>query len=96
MPQGTGDQTFLTVLDTALSHLTDFDPDVIVVALGLDASQADPLAFLAITTDGFRRVAERIGAFAQPTLLVQEGGYISDQLGDNLAAFLEGFASARR
>ena len=29
-----------------------------------------------------------------PTLLVQEGGYLSDELGDNLTSFLQGFETA--
>ena len=52
-------------------------------------------AFLSITTDGFARIGAAIGAFGSPTVLVQEGGYISDSLGDNLAAALAGFESAR-
>jgi acetoin utilization deacetylase AcuC-like enzyme len=30
-----------------------------------------------------------------PTVLVQEGGYLNDALGANLAAFLSGFRGAR-
>jgi len=52
-----------------------------VVALGLDASEKDPLAGLAVTTDGFRRIGEGLARFGLPTVLVQEGGYLSDILG---------------
>ena len=61
-----------------------------MVALGLDASEADPLRGLSVTTDGFARMGEVIGALELPALYVQEGGYLSDILGDNLAAFLGG------
>ena len=66
-----------------------------VIALGLDASEKDPLAFLAVTTAGFEAIGRRLGGTDWPTLLVQEGGYISDILGDNLAAVLKGFEAAR-
>ena len=66
------------------------------MALGLDAYVGDPLAGLAVTTPGFARIAEAIGGLNLPTLLVQEGGYLCDDLGSNLAAFLQGFEEARR
>ncbi|MDC0997654.1 histone deacetylase family protein, partial [Alphaproteobacteria bacterium] len=68
-----------------------YQPDVLVIALGLDASIADPLAFLSITTDGFSSIGKVIGQAGLPTLFIQEGGYISPVLGDNLVATLKGF-----
>ena len=64
-------------------------------ALGLDASEHDPLAGLAITTEGFRRIGAALAGFRLPTVLVQEGGYLSDLLGQNLTAVLAGFESVR-
>ena len=95
LPRGTGDDAFLAALEQALGTVRDFAPDVLVVALGLDASEHDPLAFLAITTDGFRRIGAALGALGLPTVLVQEGGYLSEHLGANLAAALDGFESTR-
>ena len=43
-----------------------------------------------MTTDGFARMGRAIAALGFSTLYVQEGGYLSDILGDNLAAFLGG------
>ena len=95
LPQGTGDDAYMDVLADALESVAAFKPDVLVVALGLDASEADPLAFCKVTTEGFRRMGRTISEAGYPSLLVQEGGYISDQLGDNLAAFLDGFEGVR-
>jgi acetoin utilization deacetylase AcuC-like enzyme len=64
------------------------------VALGLDAAEDDPLGVLKVTRQGFRAMGVRIGAFAGPVVLVQEGGYMSPGLGGNLASFLAGFADA--
>lgn len=96
LPQGTGDDAYMEFLAAALESVAAFKPDALVVALGLDASEADPLAFCKVTTNGFRRMGRAISEAGYPSLLVQEGGYISDQLGDNLAAFLGGFEGARR
>jgi len=94
LERGTADDDYLEALDQALARITGYDPGAIVVALGLDAFVGDPFAGLALTTSGFRRVAERIAALQLPTVLVQEGGYPCEQLGDNLAAFLQPFIDA--
>ncbi len=70
-------------------------PGALVVALGLDAFEHDPLAGLAVTTGGFRRIGAAIARLGLPTVFVQEGGYLSDSLGANLAAVLGGFEGAR-
>ena len=93
LARGTADADYLVTLDQALAKIADFDPGAIVVALGLDAFVGDPFAGLALTTEGFGRVAERVASLQLPTVLVQEGGYPCEQLGDNLAAFLEAFSS---
>ncbi len=92
LARGTADDEYLKALDGALLRIEAFAPGALVVALGLDAHESDPFQGLKITTSGFGRIAERIAALKLPTVLVQEGGYLSDALGDNLAAFLGGFA----
>ncbi len=97
LPRGSGDAAFLDALQAALARMEAFSPDALVIALGLDASKDDPFAGFAVTTEGFARIGEAIGAGARlPTVMVQEGGYPSPSLGDNLAAFLSGYARARR
>lgn len=90
LARGTGDDGFLKTLDVALERIDRFAADVIVVALGLDAHEADPFQGLAVSTAGFAAIGAAIAAAGKPLLLVQEGGYISDALGDNLTSFLSG------
>jgi len=90
LPRGTGDDDYLRALDAALARIDAFGCDALVVALGLDAHVNDPFQGLAVTTEGFRRIARAIAACGWPTLYVQEGGYLSDDLGPNLTAALEG------
>lgn len=85
-----GDSVFLRALDTAIERVQAFDPGVLIVALGLDASEADPLRGLSVTTDGFCKIGQAIALARLPTVFVQEGGYLSNQLTDNLAAVLTG------
>jgi acetoin utilization deacetylase AcuC-like enzyme len=95
LPIGTGDDGYLQALLTAQRMITAFAPSALVVALGLDASEHDPLAGLAVTTEGFRRIGGAIARMGLPTVFVQEGGYLSDILGANLTAVLGGFEAAR-
>ena len=91
---GSGEETYMEALDRALAAIRAFAPDGLVVALGLDAFEGDPLQGLAITTPGFAGIAAAIAGLGLPTVLVQEGGYLSDGLGANLASFLAGFEGA--
>ena len=93
LARGTGDDDYLLTLATALERITTFGADVLVVSLGLDASENDPLKGLEITTEGFGRIGKAIADIGLPTLLVQEGGYLSDELGANLTSFINGFES---
>jgi acetoin utilization deacetylase AcuC-like enzyme len=95
LPIGTGDDGYLKALEVAKTAIAAFAPTALVLALGLDASEHDPLAALKITTDGFRRIGGTIARFGLPTVMVQEGGYLSDILGANLTATLGGFEAAR-
>lgn len=93
LPRGADDEAFLAALDQALARIDVFDPGAMVIALGLDAFEGDPFGGLSVSTGGFRRIGSAIArAGRRPTVIVQEGGYLCDALGDNLAAFLAGFS----
>jgi acetoin utilization deacetylase AcuC-like enzyme len=95
LPLGSDDGVFLHALRETIATLRKASPDVLVVALGLDAFIADPLAGLKVTTEGFHRIGMLIGSQNLPTVLVQEGGYPAPELGANLLAVLSGFAAGR-
>ena len=90
-PMGSPDAPWLAAGDTALARIREFAPTALVVALGLDASESDPLQGLKVTGAGFHAMARKIASLDLPTVLVQEGGYLSDDLGRNLVQFLGGF-----
>ncbi len=95
LPRGTDDAGYLAALGRALERIDGFAADAIVVALGLDAHIDDPFKGLAVTTAGFARIAATIAAAGRPLVLVQEGGYVSPALGDNLTSFLSGIEEGR-
>ena len=91
LPRTTTDDAWIAALETALARIAAFAPGALMVSLGLDAHERDPLAGMQVTFDGFRRAGAAIAAAGHPTVLVQEGGYISSDLTTSLVAFLEGF-----
>ncbi|VAW05571.1 Amino deacylase [hydrothermal vent metagenome] len=91
LARGTGDDDYLKTLDIALARIAAFGANVVVIALGLDAYEGDPFKGLAITTPGFARIGAAIAGLGLPTLFVQEGGYLCDELGQNLTRVLTGF-----
>jgi acetoin utilization deacetylase AcuC-like enzyme len=94
LPRKSGDEAFLAALEVGVRRIRSFAPDALVVALGLDAFEGDPFGGLSVTTPGFARMAEAIAALGLPTVIVQEGGYLCDALGENLASFLAAYAAA--
>ncbi|AKI01380.1 deacetylase, histone deacetylase/acetoin utilization protein [Hoeflea sp. IMCC20628] len=91
MPRGTKDAEYLSALDIALGRVRHFGADVLVLALGLDAHENDPFHGFSITTPGFAKIAGAISRLDLPAVIVQEGGYLSADLGDNLTSFLNGY-----
>jgi acetoin utilization deacetylase AcuC-like enzyme len=91
LPIGSRDAVWLAALDSGLDAVRKFGPDALVVSLGFDASEHEPLNALSVTEDGFARAGERIGELRLPTAIVQEGGYNVSLLGTLLERFLDGF-----
>jgi acetoin utilization deacetylase AcuC-like enzyme len=94
LPRGTGDADYLATLDQALATIRRFKPRFCVVSVGYDTAVGDAVGGFNITTDGFRAIGEHIAGLGLPTLLVQEGGYRLDTLGENAVAFLKAFSTA--
>lgn len=90
-PMGTGDAAWLAALDDGIAAIRRFGADALVVPLGFDASEHEPLAALRVTADGFARAGAAIAGLGLPTCITQEGGYNVDVIGGLLARFLSGF-----
>ena len=94
VPVGSGDGTWLRSLELALTRIQAFAPQALVIALGLDAHEADPLRGGTVTQAGFARMAQQIATLNLPSVIVQEGGYLTEHLPDNLAMFLAAYEGA--
>jgi acetoin utilization deacetylase AcuC-like enzyme len=84
-----GDELYLKYLDRALRRVGAEECEVIAVSAGFD-SHAGDLSSLGLTTEGFRRIGERLAEYGKPVFGVLEGGYIGENVGRDLHALLEG------
>ena len=91
LPRTTTDEVWLKAIDTSLEAIAAFRPGALMVSLGLDAHENDPLLGMKVSFDGFRRAGKMIAEAGYPTVLVQEGGYLSPDLTTSLVSFLSGF-----
>ena len=96
LAHGSGDNAVLDAVATGLSAIEAFMADTLLISLGLDAQENDPLGVLKVTTAGFADIATAIAARQLPTVIIQEGGYLCPELGANLASFLDVFSAAHR
>jgi acetoin utilization deacetylase AcuC-like enzyme len=95
LAMGTGDEGWLAAIADGIAEIRAFKAEALIVSLGFDASEHEPLAALKVTAEGFARAGAAIGALKLPTAICQEGGYNVDILGELLARFLAGFGNAR-
>lgn len=82
---------YLAALDEALSAIRRFDPQFLVVAVGFDTCRGDPAGSFDLATRDYPLIASRIAALGLPSLIVQEGGYRTENLGKNAVAFLRAY-----
>ena len=91
LARGTGDGAWLDAIGTAGAAIRAARCDALVLSLGFDASEHEPLGFLRVTADGFARAGAAVAALGLPCAIVQEGGYDTDRLGMLLQRFIGGY-----
>ncbi len=80
LPPGTSTSSYLAALDAALHTIHAFEPTTLVVSVGYDPFQGDPLSAFRLEAGAYTAIGGRIAALKLPTLFVQEGGYAIDKL----------------
>lgn len=91
LPAGTDGRGYRTALRDGLAAIAAFAPDApLVLSLGFDTFERDPICDLALTTTDYLALAREIGAAGRAVVALQEGGYAIDAIGTNAVAFLDG------
>ncbi|MBE9178042.1 histone deacetylase family protein [Oculatella sp. LEGE 06141] len=94
MPWGIQWDDYYPVLTDALQFIGDYAPDALVISLGVDTFETDPISKFRLVSEDFLRMGEAIARVAKPTLFVMEGGYAVEALGINAVNVLLGFENA--
>jgi len=94
MPPGTDFATWRAALIKALAQIADYAPDALIVSLGVDTFETDPISFFKLKSEDFTTYGADIASLNLPTLFVMEGGYDIAEIGVNTVNVLQGFESA--
>ena len=90
LQRGTDWAAYQPALIKAINWIENHRPDLLIVSYGADTHEADPISYFKLKTADYAPMGRRIAALGLPTLVVMEGGYAIEALGDNVASFLEG------
>ena len=90
---GTGFDLWSEALDDACRRITAFGPDAVIVSLGVDTFENDPISQFRLRSEDYLAVGARIAELGRPTLFVMEGGYAVAEIGINAVNVLMGFES---
>ena len=91
LPRGTSFAEWRAALEDAMGHIRSYAPQYLVISLGVDTFENDPISFFKLTTPDYLTTGELIGSLGLPTLFVLEGGYDIDEVGLNAVNVLKGF-----
>jgi len=91
MPPGTQYERWSAALEDACRKIKRFGPDAVVVSLGVDTFEKDPISFFKLRSEDFTAYGARIARLNKPTLFVMEGGYAVEEIGINTVNVLSGF-----
>jgi acetoin utilization deacetylase AcuC-like enzyme len=95
LPIGTTAVQYMRSLRRALVAVQQFAPDYLIVSAGFDTFVDDPIGGFTLAQGDYAPIAAQIQAVGLPTLIVQEGGYCVEQLGNLVTEFLSGFSPER-
>jgi acetoin utilization deacetylase AcuC-like enzyme len=90
LPLSCKELEYMTAFDEALHKIRQYVPDILLVSLGVDIIEGDPVGGFNMTTSTLARLGAKIAAFDLPTIVLQEGGYHLPTLGKNVVTFLKG------
>ena len=90
LPRGTGFEDWFATLQNALQAVADFAPQALVVPLGLDTFEGDPISGFKLRSADYLQLGRAIAQLGLPTVLTFEGGYAVAEVGVNTVNVLEG------
>ncbi|GAB3685037.1 histone deacetylase family protein [Salinisphaera aquimarina] len=94
LPSGTGYADWSETLDEAIARVHRYQPDLLIVSVGVDTFEHDPISSFRLISEDFTDIGRRLRRAGMPTLFLMEGGYAIAEIGINTVNLLSGFDSA--
>jgi acetoin utilization deacetylase AcuC-like enzyme len=91
LPAGTDFATWRQALQTAMAAVRAFGADAMVVALGVDTFEGDPISRFTLASADYLHIGAQLATARLPTVFTMEGGYAVAEVGVNVVNVLEGF-----
>jgi acetoin utilization deacetylase AcuC-like enzyme len=91
LSRGTGFTSWREALGLALRVVQGFGAEALVVSLGVDTFEGDPISGFRLRSEDFLRVGEDLAGLGLPTVFSFEGGYALAEVGLNTVNVLDGF-----
>tara|TARA_B110000503_G_scaffold59936_1_gene95407 strand:- start:2599 stop:3636 length:1038 start_codon:yes stop_codon:yes gene_type:complete len=91
LPRGTSYSIWRLALCRAMEKILEYGADALVVSLGVDTFENDPISFFKLKSDDFTNMGETIATMGLSTLFIMEGGYAVEEIGTNTVNVLKGF-----
>lgn len=92
LDDGTTIKEYSKVLkETVMPAIRNFEPKFLILCAGLDTYELDPIGKFKLKTSDFAKIGEFFKKLNLPTVIVQEGGYHTKDLGKNVVSLLSGF-----
>ena len=92
LDDGCGIKKYLkTIKETVLPTIKRFEPKYIILCAGFDTYELDPIGQFQLKTEDFFTIGAVFKKIGLPTVILQEGGYHTKDLGRNVVSFLSAF-----
>ncbi|MPT39670.1 MAG: histone deacetylase family protein, partial [Achromobacter sp.] len=92
LPVGTGFADWTRALEQGLAAVRAFKADAVVVALGVDTYEGDPISRFKLKSADYLQVGRLLAGLGLPAVFTMEGGYAVADVGINVANVLDGYA----
>lgn len=92
LPSGTKLKAYESALKKQIfPTIKAYEPDYLIISAGFDTYKLDPIGKFELDTPDYQRIGKLLSDLGLPTIILQEGGYYTKDLGANVKSFLNGF-----
>lgn len=90
LPLSTTESLYIHFLNKAIHDIKQYKPKFLVVSAGFDTYRKDPIGKLGLDIPSYQKIGKLISSLNLPTLIIQEGGYMVEDLGRIALSLIRG------